>query len=77
MELIAHCCQFKATIVEQDEKEQGVRALLNLGHTFGHAIETVSHYRYLHGEAVALGMVDSSTRSTTTSGANATTAATT
>jgi 3-dehydroquinate synthase len=57
MELIAHCCEFKTTIVEQDEKEQGVRALLNLGHTFGHAIETVSQYRYLHGEAVALGMV--------------------
>lgn len=57
MELIAHCCEFKTDIVEQDEKEQGVRALLNLGHTFGHAIETVSGYRYLHGEAVALGMV--------------------
>ncbi|TDR20404.1 3-dehydroquinate synthase [Marinicella litoralis] len=57
MELIASCCQFKTQLVEQDEKEQGVRALLNLGHTFGHAIETVSDYHYLHGEAVALGMV--------------------
>ncbi|MEZ5470156.1 MAG: 3-dehydroquinate synthase [Marinicella sp.] len=57
MELITHCCQFKTKIVEEDEKEQGVRALLNLGHTFGHAIETVSQYKYLHGEAVALGMV--------------------
>lgn len=57
MALIDYCCQFKAEVVEQDEKEQGVRALLNLGHTFGHAIETVSQYRYLHGEAVALGMV--------------------
>jgi 3-dehydroquinate synthase len=57
MELIAHCCEFKTEIVEQDEKEQGIRALLNLGHTFGHAIETASDYRYLHGEAVALGMV--------------------
>lgn len=57
MELISQCCQFKADIVEQDEKEQGVRALLNLGHTFGHAIETATSYRYLHGEAVGLGMV--------------------
>jgi len=57
MELIARCCRFKADVVEQDEKEHGVRALLNLGHTFGHAIETVSDYQYLHGEAVALGMV--------------------
>ncbi|MCX7552292.1 3-dehydroquinate synthase [Marinicella sp. S1101] len=56
-ELIAQCCQFKADIVEQDEKEQGVRALLNLGHTFGHAIETITDYQYLHGEAVGLGMV--------------------
>lgn len=57
MDLITRCCEFKADIVEQDEKEQGVRALLNLGHTFGHAIETATNYRYLHGEAVALGMV--------------------
>lgn len=58
VDLIAQCCQFKVEVVEQDEKEQGVRALLNLGHTFGHAIETATHYQgYLHGEAVALGMV--------------------
>jgi len=57
MTLIRRCCEFKADIVEQDEKEQGVRALLNLGHTFGHAIETATNYAYLHGEAVALGMV--------------------
>ena len=55
--LIAECCRFKADIVSRDEKEQGVRALLNLGHTFGHAIENISDYRYLHGEAVALGLV--------------------
>lgn len=55
--LISECCRFKAEIVRDDEKEQGVRALLNLGHTFGHAIENVSDYRYLHGEAVALGLV--------------------
>ena len=56
-ELIGQCCRFKAEVVEADEKEQGQRALLNLGHTFGHAIETATEYRYLHGEAVAIGMV--------------------
>ncbi len=56
--IIAHCCQMKADIVAQDETEQGVRALLNLGHTFGHAIETEMGYGvWLHGEAVAAGMV--------------------
>jgi len=56
--LIAKCCQFKADIVQQDEKESGIRALLNLGHTFAHAIETYTHYsHYTHGEAVAIGMV--------------------
>jgi 3-dehydroquinate synthase len=57
MQLISQCCQFKADVVEQDEKELGIRALLNLGHTFGHAIETATDYQYLHGEAVGLGMV--------------------
>ncbi len=57
MQLISQCCQFKADVVEQDETEQGVRALLNLGHTFGHAIETATNFKYLHGEAVGLGMV--------------------
>lgn len=55
---IARSCQDKATIVADDEREQGVRALLNLGHTFGHAIETGSGYgNCLHGEAIAIGMV--------------------
>ncbi|OQW94103.1 MAG: 3-dehydroquinate synthase [Beggiatoa sp. IS2] len=54
---IARCCQNKANIVAQDERESGIRALLNLGHTFGHAIETGAGYgRYLHGEAVAIGL---------------------
>lgn len=58
IELVAQCCRFKAEIVEQDEKESGIRALLNLGHSFGHAIETAGNYRQLlHGEAVAIGMV--------------------
>ncbi|MEX2131600.1 MAG: 3-dehydroquinate synthase [Pseudohongiellaceae bacterium] len=55
---ISQSCKHKAAIVAQDEREGGVRALLNLGHTFGHAIETATGYsRLLHGEAVAIGMV--------------------
>ncbi len=55
---IKRSCEDKARIVEADEKEGGVRALLNLGHTFGHAIETGLGYgAWLHGEAVAAGMV--------------------
>ena len=51
-------CEAKAKIVAGDERETGQRALLNLGHTFGHAIETVKGYgEWLHGEAVAAGMV--------------------
>ena len=54
---IVESCRYKAEIVMQDETEQGARALLNLGHTFGHAIESMTHYTaYLHGEAVAIGM---------------------
>ena len=56
--IIATSCQIKADIVRRDEREQGVRALLNLGHTFGHAIETHTKYSsWLHGEAVAAGMI--------------------
>jgi len=48
----------KARVVEEDEKEQGLRAALNYGHTFGHVIENETHYEtYLHGESVAIGMV--------------------
>lgn len=55
---VRRCCEMKADIVGQDEKETGVRALLNLGHTFGHAIETGLGYgTWLHGEAVAAGMM--------------------
>ena len=57
-ETIRVCCQAKADIVAADEREVGLRALLNLGHTFGHAIETASGYgTLLHGETVAMGMV--------------------
>jgi 3-dehydroquinate synthase len=55
---IARCCRFKAGVVERDERETGERALLNFGHTFGHALETEAGYgALLHGEAVAIGMV--------------------
>ena len=55
-QLIAHNVAIKARVVEADPFENGERAHLNFGHTFGHAIETVSHYDYSHGECVALGM---------------------
>lgn len=52
------CCEIKAAVVAEDERETGVRALLNFGHTFGHAIESGLGYgNWLHGEAVAAGMV--------------------
>lgn len=55
---VLRSCACKARIVALDERESGIRALLNFGHTFGHAIETATGYAsYLHGEAVALGMV--------------------
>ena len=55
---IAACCRHKAAIVARDETESGERALLNFGHTFGHALETAGGYHgLLHGEAIAIGMV--------------------
>lgn len=54
--IIQRSCQHKADVVEADEREKGERATLNLGHTFGHAIEALTHYQtYLHGEAVSIG----------------------
>ena len=56
--VIARCCAIKADIVSRDEREGGVRAILNLGHTFGHAIEKEQGFgKWLHGEAVAAGLV--------------------
>ena len=59
LEAIVHrSLRHKASIVERDEREAGLRAILNFGHTIGHALETGAGYgRYLHGEAVAIGMV--------------------
>jgi 3-dehydroquinate synthase len=57
MRAVRRSCEIKAQIVSSDEREQGLRAILNLGHTFGHAIESASGYgAWLHGEAVAAGM---------------------
>ena len=56
--LIERCCQIKAEIVSEDEREGAVRAILNYGHTFGHAIESLTNFKiYTHGEAVSIGMV--------------------
>ena len=57
-EMIAKSVSLKAWVVNQDEKEAGIRAVLNYGHTFGHVIENETNYtKYLHGEAVAIGMI--------------------
>lgn len=58
MHIIHRCCAIKADIVAQDETENGLRALLNLGHTFGHAFEALTNYQqFTHGEAVAIGTI--------------------
>jgi 3-dehydroquinate synthase len=57
-EIIARCCEIKADVVGQDETESGLRAILNFGHTIGHAIEAISGYgKYLHGEAISIGQI--------------------
>ena len=54
--LIARCCEIKAWVVEQDEREGGLRRILNYGHTIGHAVEAASDFQIIHGKAVAIGM---------------------
>ncbi len=57
-EMIKKAVEIKANVVNQDEKEKGIRSVLNYGHTFGHVIENLTNYNtYLHGEAVALGII--------------------
>jgi 3-dehydroquinate synthase len=59
--IVARSCQIKAKIVEQDETENGLRAILNYGHTIGHALEAISSYgKFLHGEAISIGQVAAS-----------------
>ena len=56
--VVARCCEIKADVVGQDETESGVRAILNFGHTIGHALEAISSYgTYLHGEAISPGQI--------------------
>ena len=58
MQIIKRCCEIKAEVVSADEKENGLRRILNFGHTIGHAVEQVTSYeKYQHGEAVAIGLV--------------------
>ncbi|MEW6534478.1 MAG: 3-dehydroquinate synthase [Candidatus Auribacterota bacterium] len=60
--VIARSCAIKAEVVEQDEQESGLRAILNFGHTVGHALESITSYgTYVHGEAVAIGMITACT----------------
>ncbi len=54
--MIRRCCEMKASVVEQDEREGGLRRILNFGHTIGHAVEAASGYQLIHGFAVAIGM---------------------
>jgi 3-dehydroquinate synthase len=55
--LVENCCRIKKSVVEIDEKEHGLRRILNFGHTIGHSVETISKFSITHGEGVALGMV--------------------
>ncbi len=55
--MIRKCCAIKAGVVERDPKEQGERALLNLGHTIGHAVEKLMNFNLLHGQCVGIGLV--------------------
>jgi 3-dehydroquinate synthase len=57
-EIVARCCQIKADVVGRDETDFGPRAILNFGHTIGHALEAISRYgKYLHGEAISVGQI--------------------
>jgi 3-dehydroquinate synthase len=68
-EVIARCCEIKAEVVGQDETESGLRAILNFGHTIGHAIENISGYgKYLHGEAISIGQIAAAQLSAATLG---------
>src|SRR5512147_1202872 len=70
-QIIQRSCEIKAEVVSKDEREGGLRAILNFGHTVGHAIETAENYTMRHGEAVAIGMVYASKLAHTTGLCNA------
>lgn len=55
--MVRRCCEIKAGVVERDPKEQGERALLNLGHTIGHAVEKLKNFQFLHGQCVGIGLI--------------------
>ena len=58
LKVISRCCEIKATVIVHDEREKNLRAILNFGHTIGHALEGLTRYKkYKHGEAVAIGMI--------------------
>ena len=68
-QVVARCCEIKAEVVGQDETENGIRAILNFGHTVGHALEAISHYgKFLHGEAISIGQVVAARLSTKLTG---------
>jgi 3-dehydroquinate synthase len=70
--VVARCCEIKADVVSQDETESGPRAILNFGHTIGHAIEnSVGYGKYLHGEAISIGQVAAAELSRELAGLNA------
>lgn len=56
-QVVVRCCEIKAAVVAEDEKEGGLRRILNYGHTLGHAVEAASEFTIAHGMAVAMGMV--------------------
>lgn len=67
--IIARCCTIKAEVVTADEREGGLRAILNFGHTIGHALEAISRYgQYLHGEAISIGQAAAARISTDLTG---------
>jgi 3-dehydroquinate synthase len=71
-DIVARCCEIKAEVVGKDETESGPRAILNFGHTIGHALEAISHYgKYLHGEAISIGQVAAAKLSSETLGLSA------
>jgi 3-dehydroquinate synthase len=68
-DIISQCCEIKAEVVAGDERDGGLRAILNFGHTIGHAIEAISGYgKYLHGEAISVGQVAAAKLSVAISG---------